>query len=112
MIQPLKNTPSIWSLCWVDLPEPLPVEEDFYLPTILLLVGPSFEPLAPPAIFHELDQVEAEEWVAHHFDDLGVPDQLSVWKAPEWILEEWKYFGRDWKTKVKLVNPPPHEARL
>jgi len=112
MIQPLKNTPSIWSLCWVDLPEPLPVEEDFYLPTILLLVGPSFEPLAPPAIFHELDQVEAEEWVAHHFDDLGVPDQLSVWKAPEWVSEEWKYFGRDWKTKVKLVNPPPHEARL
>ena len=112
MIQPLKNTPSIWSLCWVDLPEPLPVEEDFYLPTILLLVGPSFEPLAPPAIFHELDQVEAEEWVAHHFDDLGVPDQLSVWKAPEWVSAEWKYFGRDWKTKVKLVNPPPHEARL
>jgi len=59
-----------------------------------------------------LDQVEAEEWLAHHFDELGVPDQLSVWKAPEWILEEWKYFGRDWKTKVKLVNPPPHEARL
>ena len=107
MIQPLKNTTSIWSLCWVDLSEPLPVEEDFYLPTILLLVGPSFEPLVPPAIFHELDQVEAEEWVAHHFDDLGVPDQLLVWKAPEWVLEEWKYFGRDWKTKVKLVNPPP-----
>lgn len=80
--------------------------ERFFLPTILLLVGPTFEPLAPPTIFHELDQVETEEWLAHHFDELGVPDQLSVWKAPEWVLEEWKYFGRDWKTKVKLVNPP------
>ena len=50
----------------MDLPEPLPVEKDFFLPTILLLVGPTFEPLAPPTIFHELDQVEAEELLAHH----------------------------------------------
>jgi len=28
------------------------------------------------------------------------------------VAEDWKFFGRDWKTKVKLVNPPPHEARL
>ena len=112
MIQPLKNEPSVWSLCWVDLPEPLPVEEDFFLPVILLLTGPSFEPLAPPEIFPELDQVQVEEWVARHFDDLGAPDQLQVWKAPEWVAEDWKFFGRDWKTKVKMVNPPPHEARL
>ena len=51
MIQPLKSAPSVWSLVWVDLPEPLPVEEDFFLPTILLLVGPSFEPLVAPEIF-------------------------------------------------------------
>ncbi|MEX1044959.1 MAG: hypothetical protein WEC73_02415 [Chthoniobacterales bacterium] len=112
MIQPLKSEPSVWSLCWVDLPEPLPVEEDFFLPVILLLVGPSFEPLVAPEIFGELEQVQAEEWVARHFDDLGVPDQLQVWKAPEWVAEDWKFFGRDWKTKVKMVNPPPHEARL
>jgi len=77
-----------------------------------LLAGPSFEPLVAPEIFTELDQVQAEEWVARHFDDLGVPDQLQVWKAPEWVAEDWKYFGRDWKTKVKMVNAPPHEARL
>ena len=112
MIQPLRNEPSVWSLVWVDVPEPLPVEEDFFLPVILLLAGPSFEPLVAPEIFSELDQVQAEEWVARHFDDLGVPDQLLVWKAPEWVAEDWKFFGRDWKTKVKLVNPPPHEARL
>jgi len=112
MIQPLKSEPSVWSLVWVDVPEPLPVQEDFFLPVILLLAGPSFEPLVAPEIFTELDQVQAEEWVARHFDDLGVPDQLQVWKAPEWVAEDWKYFGRDWKTKVKMVNPPPHEARL
>jgi hypothetical protein len=112
MIRPLKNEPSVWSLCWVDVPQPLPVEEDFFLPVILLLVGPSFEPLVAPEIFAELDQVQAEEWVARHFDDLGVPDQLLVWKAPEWVAEDWKFFGRDWKTKIKLVPPPPHEARL
>ena len=112
MIQPLKSAPSVWSLCWVELPEPLPVEEDFFLPSILLLVGPSFEPLVAPEIFPELDQVQAEEWVARHFDDLGAPDLLQVWKAPEWVAEDWKYFGRDWKTKVKMVTPPPHEARL
>jgi tetratricopeptide (TPR) repeat protein len=77
-----------------------------------MLVGPSFEPLVAPEIFSEIDQVQAEEWVARHFDDLGVPDQLLVWKSPEWVPEEWKFFARDWKTKVKLVNPPPHEARL
>jgi tetratricopeptide (TPR) repeat protein len=112
MIQPMKDTPAVWSLCWVDLPEPLPVEEDFFLPVVLLLAGPSFEPLAPPQIFAELDQIQVEEWVARLFDDLGVPDGLLVWKAPEWVPEDWKFFGRDWKTKVKLVNPPPHEAKL
>lgn len=112
MIQPLRHEPSVWSLCWVELPEPLPVEEDFFLPTILLLAGPQFEPLAAPEIFPELDQIAAEEWVSRHFDDLGVPDQLLVWKAPEWVPQDWKYFARDWKTKVKMVNPPPHEARL
>jgi len=112
MIQPLKNEPSVWSLCWVDLAEPLPVEEDFFLPVILLLAGPRFEPLVAPEIFAELDQIQVEEWLARHFDDLGVPDQLQVWKAPEWVAEDWKFFGREWKTKVRLVNPPPHEARL
>jgi hypothetical protein len=112
MIQPLKNEPSVWTLCWVDLAEPLPGEEDFFLPVILLLTGPRFEPLVAPQIFAELDQIQVEEWVARHFDDLGVPDQLQVWKAPEWVAEDWKFFGRDWKTKVRLVNPPPHEARL
>lgn len=112
MIQPIRNAPSTWSLCWVDLAEPLPVEGDFYLPTVLLLVGPEFEPLAPPGIFPELDQLQAEEWVAHIFDDLGVPDELLVWKAPEWETEDWKYFARDWKTKVRMVTPPPHEAKL
>lgn len=112
MIQPIKNEPSTWSLCWVDLAEPLPVEDDFYLPTVLLLVGPEFEPLAAPGIFAELDQIQAEEWVAHLFDDLGVPDELLVWKAQEWEPGDWKYFARDWKTKVRLVAPPPHEAKL
>lgn len=112
MIQPLKDTTSVWSLCWVDVPEPLPVEDDFFLPTILLVVGSEFEPLAPPGIFPELDQVQAEEWLAHVFDDLGTPDNLLVWKADEWVAADWKFFGRDWKTKVKIVAPPPHEARL
>jgi tetratricopeptide (TPR) repeat protein len=112
MIQPLKRAPAVWSLCWIDLAEPLPVEEDFFLPTILLLTGPDFEPLAAPEVFPELDQVQAEDWVARHFDDLGTPDQLLVWKAAEWVAEDWKYFGRDWKTKVKLIPPPPHEAGL
>ena len=59
MIQPLKSEPSVWSLCWVDLSGPLPIEGDFFLPTILLLVGPSFEPLVAPEIFSEIDQVQA-----------------------------------------------------
>ena len=109
MIQPLKRAPAVWSLCWIELGEPLPVDEDFFLPSILLLVGPEFGPLAAPEIIAELDQVQAEDWVARHFDGLGVPDQLQIWKAPEWVAEEWKHFGRDWKTKIKLVTPPPHE---
>ena len=112
MIQPLKSEPSVWSLCWVDVPEPLAVEDDFFLPVIVLLVGPSFEPLAAPEVFPELDQIRAEDWVARHFDELGAPDVLQVWKAPEWVPEDWKYFGRDWKTKVKMVNPPPHETKM
>ncbi len=112
MIQPLKSDPSIWSLCWLDFSDPLPLEADFFLPTVLLLVGPQFEPLAPPEILAELDQIEAEDWLSRLFDDLGAPDELLVWKASEWVAEDWKFFGRDWKTKIKLVAPPPHEARL
>lgn len=112
MIQPLKKDPSVWSLVWVDLPEPLPVEGDFFLPTILLLVGPGFEPLVAPEIVDELDQMEVEDWVSRHLDELGAPDELLVWKAPEWVAADWKYFGRDWKTKVRLVVPPRHEAKL
>jgi tetratricopeptide (TPR) repeat protein len=112
MIQPLKNDPSVWSLCWVDLPEPLPVENDFFLPTVLLLVGPRFEPLVAPEIVDELDQIAAEDWLSRQLDEVGAPDELLVWKAPEWVAEDWKYFGRDWKTKVRLVVPPRHEAKL
>jgi tetratricopeptide (TPR) repeat protein len=112
MIQPLKNEPSVWSLCWVDLPEPMPVEEDFFLPTILLLVGPRFEPLVAPQIVDELDQIGAEDWLSRQLDEIGAPDELLVWKAPEWVPEDWKYFARDWKTKARLVVPPRHEAKL
>lgn len=112
MIQPLKNDPSVWSLCWVDLSEPLPVGNDFFLPVVLLLVGPRFEPLVAPEIVGELDQIAVEDWLARHLDEIGAPDELLVWKAPEWVPEDWKFFGRDWKTKVKLVSPPRHEAKL
>lgn len=112
MIQPLKKEPSVWSLVWVDLAEPLPVEDDFFLPTVLLLVGPRFDPLVAPEIVDELEQVAAEDWVSRQFDELGAPDELLVWKAPEWVPGDWKFFGRDWKTKVRLVVPPRHEARL
>ncbi|MFM8719126.1 MAG: hypothetical protein ACKOFH_06280, partial [Chthoniobacterales bacterium] len=112
MIQPLKKDPSVWSLCWVDLGEPLPIEEDFFLPTVLLLVGPRFEPLVTPEIVAELDQIATEDWLSRHLDELGAPDELLIWKAPEWVAEDWKFFGRDWKTKVRLVAPPRHEAKL
>lgn len=112
MIQPLKKDPSVWSLCWVDLAEPLPIEGDFFLPTVLLLVGPHFEPLVAPEIVSELDQITAEDWLSRHLDELGAPDELLIWKAPEWVAEDWKFFGRDWKTKIRLIAPPRHEAKL
>ncbi|MFM8683605.1 MAG: hypothetical protein ACKOEG_07495, partial [Chthoniobacterales bacterium] len=83
MIQPLKKDPSVWSLCWVDLGEPLPIEDDFFLPTVLLLVGPRFEPLVTPEIVAELDQIATEDWLSRHLDELGAPDELLIWKAPE-----------------------------
>ena len=112
MIQPIKSEPSVWSLCWVDLKDPLPVEGDFFLPTILLLVGPRFEPLAPPWIVPELEQIGTEDWLSRQLDELGAPDRLLVWKAAEWIPEDWKFFGRDWSLKIRLVVPPHHEAHL
>lgn len=112
MIQPLKKEPSIWTLCWVDLNEPLPIENDFFLPTILLLIGPEFEPLAPPEVCMELDQIHAEDWMSRAFDELGVPERLHIWKADEWNVADWKIFAHDWKTKIRFVKPLPHEARL
>ncbi len=112
MIQPIKRAATEWSLCWIELAEPLPVEGDFFLPTFLILVKDGWDPVVPPEIIEEPDQVLAEEWVARVFEEHGAPDRLQVWSAEEWNDDEWRSFGRDWKVKVRVVKPPLFEEQI
>lgn len=112
MIQPLKRQQTEWALCWLDLQEPLPIEDDFFLPTFLLLVNNGFDPVVPPEIVEEPDQILAEEWLGRIFEEHGTPDRLLVWSAVEWSEDEWRSFGRDWKVKVRVVKAPAFGEKL
>lgn len=104
MIQPLKSPKNNWFLYWVDLEEPLPSGQDWFLPTIVIVCDDSGTPVAPPEILEELDQARVENFLYKTFDELGTPDRLSVAASEEWDPEAWRSFSADCKLDIRLQN--------
>jgi len=102
MIQPLKSPKTHWFLYWVDLEEPLPVRQDWFLPTIIIVCDESGTPVAPPEILEELDQTRIETFLYKTFEQLGTPDRLSVAASDDWDAEAWQNFSADCKLDIRL----------
>ncbi len=104
MIQPLKSPKNNWFLHWVDLEEPLPSGQDWFLPTIVIVCDNSGTPVAPPEILEELDQARVENFLYKTFDELGTPDRLSVAASEDWDPEAWRSFSADCKLDIRLQD--------
>lgn len=104
MIQPLKTPKTQWFVYWVDLEEPLPAGEDWYLPTLVVICDKAGTPVAPPEVMEELDQARVENLLYKLFDSLGQPDRLSVSESKEWDHEAWRSFSADCKVEIRFQN--------
>jgi len=102
MIQPLKSPKTNWFLYWVDLEEPLPARQDWFLPTIVIVCDESGTPVAPPEILEELDQAKIENFLYKTLEQLGTPDRLSIAASEDWDAEAWQSFSADCKLDIRL----------
>ena len=118
MIQPLDTSRNSWRLLWLDLEEPVPKpsinlnaptvplgglqepEQEYYLPTCLLVTTSGGKPLCPPEILEELDQVRAEQLLSRLFDEHGTPDRLTIAESTEWDAEAWQSFAVDCRIEI------------
>ncbi len=102
MIQPLKTPKNNWFLYWVDLDEPLPAGDDWFLPTLVIVCDESGTPVAPPEVMEELDQARIENYLYKIFDKLGEPDRLSVSASDDWDGDSWQAFSADCKVDIRF----------
>ncbi len=104
MIQPLKSPKNNWFLYWVDLDEPLPSGQDWFLPTIVIVCDQAGTPVASPEILEELDQARVENYLYKTFDQIGTPDRLSIATSDDWDAEGWQSFSADCKLDIRFQN--------
>jgi tetratricopeptide (TPR) repeat protein len=115
MIQPLDTSRNSWRLLWLDLEEPVPKpslaanaslaelqesDQEYYLPTCLLVTTSGGKPLCPPEILEELDQVRAEQLLSRLFDEHGTPDRLTIAESTDWDTEAWQSFAVDCRIEI------------
>lgn len=112
MIQALKTPRRTWFLHWVDLEEPVRSPGGWILPTIVAVMDASGQPLAPPEIMEEPDQVRIENFLYRLFDERGVPNQLVIPVNPEWDNEAWTSFSADARVPIRFrqgASPAPQD---
>ncbi len=102
MIQPLKSLKTTWFVYWVDLDEPVPSGEDYFLPTLLIVCDANGAPLASPDILEELDQLRVENFLLKLFDKLGAPDRLNICNSDDWDEEAWKAFSEENRVEIRF----------
>jgi len=118
MIQPLDTSRNSWRLLWLDLEEPVPKptiianaanvllagqqspDQEYYLPTCLLVTTSGGKPLCPPEILEELDQARAEQLLSRLFDEHGTPDRLTIAESTDWDTEAWQSFAVDCRIEI------------
>lgn len=102
MIQALKVPKNAWHLYWLDLEEPLPTGNDWFVPTLVVVCDRSGTPVAPPEIMEELDQARVESMLYRIFEKTPPPDQLLVPQDEEWDDEDWKAFSTECKVDIRF----------
>ena len=123
MIQPLDTARNSWRLLWLDLEEPVPKpfaspserkDEEYYLPTCLLVTTAAGKPLCQPEILEELDQPRAEQLLGRLFEEHGTPDRLTIAESDGWDTEAWRSFAQDCRIELAFGTFPatkPNELR-
>ncbi len=104
MIQPLKTPKTQWFLYWLDLQEPLPAGDEWFLPTLVIICDQTGTPVAPPEVLEELDHAKIENLLYRLFDKIGQPERLSVSASDDWDPETWRSFSADCKVEIRFQN--------
>jgi tetratricopeptide (TPR) repeat protein len=102
MIQPLKSSKITWLLYWVDLEEPIPSVDGFFLPTLVIVCDASGIPLAPPEVMEELDQARVENFLLKLFDSATPPERLTVCASEDWEEDAWKSFAQEQSIEIRF----------
>jgi tetratricopeptide (TPR) repeat protein len=102
MIQPLRSSKTTWFVYWLDLEEPVPSGNDFFLPTLLLVCDDTGTPISAPDVLEELDQVRVENFLVKLFEKLGPPDKLAVCNSEEWDEDAWKMFSQENNVEIRF----------
>jgi tetratricopeptide (TPR) repeat protein len=139
MIQPLDTARNSWRLFWFDLDEPVPkslpsmpstaftedrqkspssqnilTEQEYYLPTCMVVTTASGRPICPPEILEELDQPRVEQLLGRLFEEHGTPDRITIAESGEWDTEAWRSFALDCRIEIAFGAFPaakPGEIR-
>lgn len=106
MIQPLQSSKTSWLLHWIDLEEPVPAEDGYMLPTLLIVSDERGIALAAPEVMEELDQDRAEGMLANLFELKGRPDRLTISESEDWDVEGWKAFSREQSIELRFRKFP------
>ena len=102
MIQPLPSTKNTWTLHWLDLDEPAPSPNGYFVPTIVFVTDARGRPLGPPAILPELDQPRVETMLIRLFEIHGAPERLVVAAAEDWSDEDWQEFAQEQRLEIRI----------
>jgi tetratricopeptide (TPR) repeat protein len=102
MIQPLKSSKTTWFVYWLDLEEPVPSGDDYFLPTLLIVCDHNGAPLDAPDILEELDQIRVENYLIKLFEKIGTPDRVTLCVSDDWDDEAWKTFSKDNNVDIRF----------
>jgi len=102
MIQPLKSSKVTWLVYWVDLDDPIPSPDGFFLPTLIIVCDSSGIPLAAPEVMEELDQARVENFLLKLFDSEGPPERLTICASEDWEEDAWRSFAQDQSIDIRF----------
>jgi len=112
MIQPI-NPPNraAWHVSWIDLDEPLPTPNGFFLPTIVIVTDQRGVPLGTPEFLEELDQFRVEQLLSGLIDQLGTPECITLAESDDWDTAAWEDFSHDFRVRLDFTRPGSRSAK-
>ncbi len=105
MIQALKSRGNFWHLHLLFLEEPVPMNDDWVLPVLVVVCDRAGVPVAPPELMEELDQPRIENLIYRILEKQAAPEQLHIPRNDEWDEEAWRDFSEDSKLDLRFITP-------